>query len=108
MKYPTAGEQVRVKGETGLHTVRNVAKWGGYPMVTLDSGRKVWLSNLVTRHQKYITVYVVQVHYGSGWEDVTEEEIRSEGIQRRKEYRENVRYPVRLIRRKELNQLYQK
>ena len=108
MKYPQIGEEVRVKGETGLHKVINVAKWGGYPMVTLESGRKVWLTNVVTRYHKYITVYVIQQNFGDGWEDVTEEETRAAGIQARKDYRENTKYPTRLIRRKDLNPLYQK
>lgn len=105
MKYPKVGEQVRVKNETGLRTVALVRK-GGLIELSPD-GRQVMLDEVITRHQKYITVYVVQVHYGSGWEDVTEEETRSEAIQRRKEYRENVQYPVRLIRRREPNPLYQ-
>jgi hypothetical protein len=106
-KYPEIGEQVRVKGETGLRTVRQLWKPG---RVELDDLRIFYLDGIITRHQKYITVYVIQVHYGGryGWEDVTEEETRSEAIQRRKEYRENVQYPVRLIRRKEPNSLYQK
>lgn len=104
MKYPTVGEQVRVKGEVGLHTVTQLWKPG---RVQLSDGRIFWLSGVVTRHQKTVLVYVVQVHYGSGWEDVTEEETLSEARDRRKEYRENVRYPVRLIRRREPNPLYQ-
>ena len=109
MKYPKAGEQVRVKNETGLHTVINIHKnWGGLGvMITLSDGRKKWLENLITTHQKYITVYVIQQHYGSGWEDVTQEELYNEARDRRKEYRTNTTHPTRLIRRKELNPLYQ-
>ena len=110
MRYPKIGEQVRVKNETGLHTVINLHKnWGGLGvMVLLSDGRKKWLENLVTRHQKTVLTYVVQQHFGDGWEDVTEEEILSEAITRRKEYRENTRYPTRIIRRREPNDLYQK
>lgn len=104
MKHPKIGEQVRVKNETGLHTVIQLWKPG---RVELSDGRIFWVDGLVTRHQKYITVYVIQQHYGSGWEDVTQEETVTEAIQRRKEYRENTNYPTRLIRRKEPNALYQ-
>ena len=110
MKYPKVGEQVRVKGETGLHAVTKFWKEFGRPRWLLDDGRIFWnLDALVTRRQKTITVYVIQVHYGGqyGWEDVTEEEVLSEARDRRKEYRENVSYPVRLIRRRERNPLYQ-
>jgi hypothetical protein len=107
MKYPKIGEQVRVKNETGLHTIHNIYKWGGYPLIVLNNGRKVWLSNVVTRHQKYITVYVIQQHYGTRWEDVTQEETSSAARDRRKEYIENTNYPTRLVRRKEANPLYQ-
>lgn len=114
MRYPKIGEQVRVKNETGLHEVKKVWKdrKAGiiFPRILLDDGRIFWnLDALVTRHQKWITVYVIQVHYGGryGWEDVTQEELLSEARDRRKEYRDNVQYPVRLIRRKERNELYQ-
>ena len=109
MKYPEIGEQVRVKNETGLHTVLHISKLIKPNNILLDDGRNVNLSNIITKHQKYVTVYVVQQHFGShyGWEDVTQEEVQSEAILRRKEYRENTAYPTRIIRRKELNPLYQ-
>jgi hypothetical protein len=104
-KYPQIGEQVRVKNETGLLIVTNVIEPG---RIELNDGRALHVSEIVTRHQKWVTVYVIQQHYGSGWEDVTQEETITEAIQRRKEYRENTNYPTRLIRRKEPNTLYQK
>ena len=112
MRYPRVGEQVRVKNETGLHAVTKVWKERKagitFPRILLDDGRVFWdISRLVTRQQKTILVYVIQQHYGSGWEDVTQEEILSEARNRRKEYRENTKYPTRLIRRREPNDLYQ-
>ena len=106
-KYPEVGEQVRIPGETGFHTVVQLWK---HDRVLLDDGRIFYLGGIITKHQKYITVYVIQQHFGGqyGWEDVTEEEVRSEAIQRHREYRENTNYPTRLIRRKEPNLLYQK
>ncbi len=106
MRYPEIGDRVRVKNETGLHAVTEHWKPG---RVKLDDGRIFWLDGIITPYQKYVTLYVIQVHYGSkyyGWEDVTQEEIRSEGIQRRKEYRDNQNYPVRMIKRKVPNELW--
>ncbi len=109
MKYPNVGEQVRVKNETGLHTVTNLwtKKRTITPFARLSDGRFIDLDNLITRHHKYIQVYVIQQNFGDGWEDVTAEETREAGIQSRKDYRENTNYPTRLIRRKEANPLYQ-
>ena len=117
-KYPEVGKQVRVKGETGLHTIKEVHRGWKLPgtdvilstVVRLDDDRFVILDSIITRHQKYITVYVIQQLYGNGtgWEDVTEEETLSEAKDRGKEYRENTDYPTRLIYRRELNDLYQK
>lgn len=45
-------------------------------------------------------VFVVQGNYGSGWEDVTEETSWYGGKNRLREYRDNVSYPHRLIRRR--------
>lgn len=48
-------------------------------------------------------VYVIQGNYGygDGWEDVTEEDTRAEGLERLREYRENEPgVPHRLIRRR--------
>lgn len=109
MKYPKVGEQVRVKNETGLHTVIQKDERYGTTVFLLDNRRLVALSEIVTRHQKWITVYVVQQHFGGqhGWEDVTQEETLSEARERRREYRENTNYPTRIIRRREPNDLYQ-
>src|SRR3990167_2672898 len=104
-KYPEVGEQVRVKNEAGLHTVRQLWK---PDRVELDDLRIFHLGGIITKHQKYITVYIIQQHYENGWEDVTAEETQSEAIQRRRDYSENTNYPTRLIHRKELNELYQK
>lgn len=50
----------------------------------------------------YTKAYVVQGDYGVGWEDVTEEETRPEGLARLREYRENSpEFPHRLILRRE-------
>ncbi len=104
-KHPGIGEQVRVKNETGLHAVVEHGITSSL-LFLLDDGRTVHLNKLVTRYQKYITLFVIQVHYDGGWEDVTQEETISEAIQRRKEYQDNQHYPVRLIRRREPNELY--
>ena len=46
-------------------------------------------------------VYVVRSDNGYGWEDVTEENTRREGLLRLKEYRENeVHCPHKLITRR--------
>ena len=102
MKYPEIGEQIRVKDETGTHTV--IQLWKPW-RVQLDDGRIFLLDGIISNHQKYITLFVIQVYYGT-WEDVTQEETLYEARQRRKEYRDNQDYPVRLIRRKELNDLW--
>ena len=114
-KYPEVGKQVRVKGETGLHTVTHIHPGWKLPgtnvilsgVVRLDDNRFVTLDGIITHHQRYVTVYVIQQYYFGKWEDVTEEEVYSEAIARRKEYRENTNYPTRLIRCKEPNKLYQ-
>ena len=48
-----------------------------------------------------VYLYVVQQYTGTqyGWEDVTQEEDRAEGLQRLREYRENDTLPARMIRR---------
>ena len=50
--------------------------------------------------RKTVDVYVVQGHYGFGWEDLTEEDSRSEGLARLREYRANEQYAHRLITRR--------
>lgn len=56
------------------------------------------------RINKWLIVSVVQGNYGGGWEDVTEEETRREGLAQLRTYRENEpQYPHRLISRRELN-----
>lgn len=59
---------------------------------------------------KYNYLKVIQQHYGNGWEDVSEYETNSAGYEKHgitfvndlREYR-LMRYPTRVIRRKELN-----
>jgi hypothetical protein len=53
---------------------------------------------------KYTYLFVVQGHYGCGWEDVTESEVRKEARDNLKDYRDNCRYPHRMIQRRELNE----
>jgi hypothetical protein len=58
---------------------------------------------------KYLYLYVVQGNYSSGygWEDLTESESRKEARQDLKDYRQNeVQYPHRMIKRRELNPVY--
>ena len=105
-KYPKTGEEVRVKNETGLHIA--IQRWNPHH-VELDDGRILPIQNIITRHQKTVLVYVIQIHYGGkiGWEDVTEAETFKEARDDRRAYRENQDFPVRLIRRREPNDLYQ-
>ncbi len=44
--------------------------------------------------------YILQGHYGDGWEDLTCEETRKEAITQRKCYQENEGGTYRIIRRK--------
>lgn len=107
MRYPEIGEEVRVKDETGLLTVVRHIKPG---RIELSDGRIFWLSGVVTRHQKHVTEYIVQGHYGGreGWEDVGGGETLPVARADLKDYRANDReHPYRMIRRKVLNPLYQ-
>jgi hypothetical protein len=57
---------------------------------------------------KYIYLFVVQGHYGCGWEDVCASEVRREARENLKEYRDNeTQYPHRMIKRREANPEYQ-
>lgn len=48
----------------------------------------------------YRSEYEIQSNYGSGWEVVTTELVRSEGLARLREYRENEpQYAHRMVRR---------
>jgi len=111
MRYPKIGEQVRVKGETGLHTitVAFAKQWRTTRIVelVLDDGRSVRPDQVVTRYQKTIELFVTQVNYGDGWEDVTQDETRSEARQSLKDYRLNDPHPSRQITRREPNELHQ-
>ena len=44
--------------------------------------------------------YVIQGHYGQGWEDDTVEATLKEAKARIKEYRENMPYSYRIIKRR--------
>ena len=56
------------------------------------------------RRNKYVYLWVVQGHYGQGWEDENAEEDSKNGRRSLREYRENMpQYPHRLIQRRELN-----
>jgi hypothetical protein len=58
------------------------------------------------RARKYDYLFIVQGHYGHGWEDETAEETRAEGRARLREYRANCsEYPHRLIQRRELREV---
>ena len=56
---------------------------------------------------KYSYLYVLQGHYGCGWEDLSAEDQTSEGRKAirktRKEYAENEGGNYRIIKRRELN-----
>lgn len=51
---------------------------------------------------KYVYEWVVQGHYGNGWEDLTTETGYREGIARLREYNTNEMRPHRLVRRRTL------
>ena len=52
--------------------------------------------------RKTRTVYTIQQLTEQGWEDVTEELTRSEGLARLKEYRaDQPQYSARMVRRRE-------
>lgn len=65
-------------------------------------------SNLAKKEPKTIIEYNVQGNYGSGWEDVTAEDTRTEARQRLKEYNENEPNPHRIIVRRVPNPKYKK
>ncbi len=52
---------------------------------------------------KYLYYYVLQGHYGYGWEDLTQSENYKEIKNDLKAYRENERGDYRIISRRELN-----
>ena len=61
----------------------------------------------MARANKYVYLYVLQGHYGSGWEDLAAEDKSERGAftrikQTRKEYRENEGGAYRIIERREL------
>lgn len=53
------------------------------------------------RAKKYEYLFVLQGHYGQGWEDLTASEERQEVRQNLKEYRDNEGGAYRIIRRRE-------
>ena len=54
--------------------------------------------------KKWVYLYVVQGHYGHGWEDLTASENRKEMRDDLKAYRENCpEYAHRMIKRREAN-----
>ncbi len=54
---------------------------------------------------KYEYLFVVQGHYGYGWEDLTQSEKWGEAKSDLKAYQENeTDYPHRMIERRELNE----
>lgn len=55
---------------------------------------------------KYLELYVIQGHYGQGWEDLTQAYSHKEARADKKAYEDNTRTAVRLITRRELNPLY--
>ena len=65
------------------------------------------ITNLGLNKMGYIRktkdIWEIQGYYGHeyGWECVTTEETRQEARQRLKEYRDNERYPFRLVKKRE-------
>lgn len=60
------------------------------------------------KQNKYLYLYILQIDYACGYEDVTAEETYKDIILRRQEYRDNEPgYPKRVIKRRELNPEYQ-
>ncbi len=55
------------------------------------------------RTNKWCYLWIVQGHYGYGWEDLTAAENYTEARDNLRDYRENEPSPHRLIRRRELN-----
>ncbi len=53
------------------------------------------------RKNKYVYLWVVQGHYGQGWEDLTQSEVRREARDNVRDYRDNDSAPIRLIQRRE-------
>ena len=53
---------------------------------------------------KYCYLFVIQGHYGQGWEDLTASEDWKEARDDFKSYRDNeAHYPHRMIQRREVN-----
>jgi len=59
------------------------------------------------RITKFVTVFVTQGHYGTGWDDECSTTDRKEARQTLKEYQENSRWPSRNIRRRVLRTDYE-
>ena len=57
------------------------------------------------RQNKYRYLWIVQGHYGHGWEDLTASEDYKEARANLREYHENEPGPHRLIHRRELNKV---
>jgi hypothetical protein len=55
------------------------------------------------KRNKYIYLYVLQGHYGYGWEDLMASESMREVKENRKDYRENEGGNYRIIKRREPN-----
>lgn len=57
------------------------------------------------KKNKYQYLWIVQGHYGQGWEDENAETNHKDARRSVREYRVNMpEYPHRLIRRRELNE----
>lgn len=59
----------------------------------------------MTRQNKYQYLYVVQGHYGHGWEDLTASESLKEIKADARAYRQNDTAPIRTIKRRVLNEV---
>lgn len=90
---------------------RETAPWGthdqtvhfpGYVM-SWNSGLSYASLTKILRTNKYSYLYVVQGHYGQGWEDLTASEDRTEARQNLKDYRASEPAAHRMITRRVAN-----
>lgn len=98
------GQIIQEKGKWYIVREGKRFDWRGSETFKLDNPEaNLQLSDMKAKRMSNTKeVYVVQGNYGSGWEDVTEEDKYSEGKERLKEYRENEgdMYAHRLITRR--------
>jgi len=61
----------------------------------------------LSKPTKYVTVYIVQGNYGSGWDDLTGSDVRKEARRDLRDYEMNEPNPHRLISRKILRTVFE-